>query len=149
MNKIILAFVLSWATISANAQVEKLLGYWNSANEKAGEAESVFYFFKAADGYYYGKLIHSTVPNFENAACEKCKGEDKGKPLKGLSIFKKLKAEGDKLVGGTATDTRNGKTYYCSVSYEAKTDRLCLKGSLDKAGILSATKYFPRRRSAE
>jgi uncharacterized protein (DUF2147 family) len=148
MNKIILVFVFSWAAIAANAQVEKLLGYWAQIDDKTGKEESVFYFFKAADGYYYGNLIHATIPDFENAVCDKCKGEDKGKPLKGLSIFKKLKAEGDKLVGGTATDTRNGKTYYCGMSYEAKTDRLFLKGSLDKAGMLGATKYFSRRRKS-
>jgi uncharacterized protein (DUF2147 family) len=149
MKKIFLIFAFCWAAIFANAQVEKLLGYWCSIDEKTGKVESVFHFFKATDGYYYGKLLQSTVPNFENALCEKCKGEDKNKPLKGLLIFKKFKAEGDKLVGGTATDTRNGKIYYCRVSYDAKTDRLLLKGSLDKAGILGATQYFSRRKSVE
>ncbi|MDR1652927.1 MAG: DUF2147 domain-containing protein [Prevotellaceae bacterium] len=44
------------------------------------------------------------------------------------------------------TDTRNGKTYYCCVSYDAETDRLCLEGSLDKAGILGATQYLVRKK---
>lgn len=147
MKHLILLFTFSFIALYANAQVEKILGDWAVIDEKTGEKVSVFHFFKADDGYYYGKLIDSSDPDFENAVCENCKGEDKGKPLKGLLLFKKFKVDGDKLVGGRAMDTRNGKTYYGSISYNAKTDRLRMRGSLDKSGLIGITQYFSRHKT--
>lgn len=149
MKKLLLTFMFCCTAIFANAQVEKLLGYWTQIDDKTGKEEGVFYIFKATDGLYYGKFIRSLDPQSEDAVCEKCTGEDKGKPLKGMIMMKRLKADDNELVGGTIIDPRSGKTYHCKMFYDAKKDRLCLKGSLDKIGIFRRTQYWKRRDSEQ
>ncbi|MDR1545080.1 MAG: DUF2147 domain-containing protein [Prevotellaceae bacterium] len=146
MKKLILFFGLFLATVTANAQVEKLVGYWTSIDDKTSTEKSVFQIFKATNGKYYGKLLKLLEPGRSGAVCDKCTGADKDKPLEGMILLKDLTLDGDNLVGGTILDPENGKTYYCKVSYDAKTDRLKMKGSIDKAGILSRSQYWVRRK---
>ncbi|MCL2597509.1 MAG: DUF2147 domain-containing protein [Paludibacter sp.] len=146
MKKLISILFLCATTIFANAQVEKMLGYWISVDDNTGKEESVFYVYKGTDGNYYGKLVKLIDPKREGAVCDKCTGTDYNKPLEGLILMKSLKADGNNLTGGTITDPKNGKVYYVKVSLDTKTDRLKIRGSLDKIGILGRTQYWIRKK---
>ncbi|MDR2684666.1 MAG: DUF2147 domain-containing protein [Prevotellaceae bacterium] len=146
MKKLALSIGLFLTTVAANAQVEKLVGYWTSIDDKTGTEKSVFQIFRATNGKYYGKLLKLLEPDRSGAVCNYCQGAEKDKPLEGMILLKDLTLDGDNLVGGTIIDPENGKTYYCRVSYNAKTDRLKMKGSLDKAGLLGRTQYWVRRK---
>lgn len=134
------------ACTTAFGQIDKMLGYWVSIDDETGREESVFYIYKGSDGKYYGKVADILLPEYYNAVCDKCEGSDKGKRVLGLNLMKDLKASGDKLVGGTILDPRSGKKYRCRISYDAKTDQLKLRGSLDKMGVLGRTQVWNRKK---
>lgn len=146
MKKIISILIFCVSTIFVNAQVEKMLGYWISVDDGTGEQESLFYVYLANDGNYYGKIVKLLDPKREGAVCDKCNGTEHNKPLEGLIIMKGLKVDGNNLTGGTIIDPKSGKVYYLKVSLDAKTDRLKIRGSLDKTGILGRTQYWIRKK---
>jgi len=145
MKKFVSILFLCAATIFANAQVDKMLGYWASVDDETGKEESIFYIYKATDGKYYGKLVKLLDPKKEGSVCDKCTGEDKDKPLEGLILMKGLVEDGKILSGGKITQPKTGKVYNVKVSIDEKTGRLKVRGSLDKSGILGRTQYWIRR----
>jgi uncharacterized protein (DUF2147 family) len=145
MKKLVSILFLCAATIFANAQVEKMLGYWTSVDDDSGKEESVFYVFKATDGKYYGKLVKLLDPQKAGEVCDKCTGADHNKPLEGLILMRGLVEDGNILSGGKITDPKNGKVYNLKVSLDEK-DRLKIRGSLDKMGVLGRTQYWIRRK---
>lgn len=146
MKKLVSVLFLCAATIFANAQVEKMLGYWTSVDDDSGKEESVFYVYKATDGKYYGKLVKLLEQEKKGAICDKCTGADKDKPLEGMVLMRGLKEDGKSLSGGKIMDPKNGKEYNLKVSLDEKTDRLKIRGSLDKSGLLGRTQYWVRRK---
>ena len=146
MKKLVSILFLCAATIFANAQVDKMLGYWASVDDETGKEESIFHIYKATDGKYYGKLVKLLNPDKKGAVCDKCTGADKDKPLEGLILMKGLVEDGDILSGGKITQPKTGKVYYLKVSLDEKTGKLKLRGSLDKMGALGKTQYWVRRK---
>ena len=146
MKRLFFVFWLVLVSSVAFGQVDKIVGYWVSVDDNTGKSESVFCIYKGSDGKYYGKVSEILLPEYREATCDKCPGEDRGRKVMGMVMLKGLKADGDKLIGGRITDPRTGKTYSCRVSYDAKTDRLKLRGSLDKMGVLGRTQYWIRKK---
>lgn len=146
MKRLFLVMPMLVACSVAFGQIDKMLGYWVSVDENTGAKESVFYIYKATNGKYYGKVTDILLPEFYNAVCDKCEGSDKGKRVLGMDLMKDLKASDSKLVGGTIIDPRSGKKYRCRISYDAKTDQLRLRGSLDKMGLLGRTQVWNRKK---
>ena len=144
MKKIVSILIFCATTIFANAQVEKMLGYWASVDDETGKEESIFYIYKATDGKYYGKLMKVFDATKKNAVCDKCTGADKDKPLEGLILMKGLEEDGNMLSGGKITDPKNGKIYNVKISLDEK-NRLKVRGSLDKLGALGRTQYWVRK----
>ena len=145
MKKLVSILFLCATTIFANAQVDKMLGYWASVDEESGVEESIFHIYKGSNGNYFGKIVRLLDPKFKNAVCNKCTGEDKDKPLEGLLLMKNLKEDGKSLVGGKVLDPKSGKEYNVKLSIDEKTGRLKVRGSLDKTGLLGRTQYWVRK----
>ena len=146
MKKLVSILFLCAATIFANAQVDKMLGYWASVDDETGEEESIFYIYKATDGKYYGKLVKLLDPKKKGNVCDKCTGADKDKPLEGLILMKGLVEDGNALSGGTIIQPKTGKVFYVKLSIDEKTGKLKVAGSLDRAGFLKKTQYWIRRK---
>jgi len=146
MKKFVSILFLCAATIFANAQVDKMLGYWASVDDETGKEESIFQIYKATDGKYYGKLVKLLEPDKKGAVCDKCTGADKDKPLEGLILMRGLVEDGKILSGGKITDPKNGKVYNVKVSIDEKTGKLKIRGSLDKMGALGRTQYWVKRK---
>ncbi|MDO4191337.1 MAG: DUF2147 domain-containing protein [Bacteroidales bacterium] len=137
----LISFIL--ITLCATAQ-EALVGRWTTIDDKTGEARSVVRIYKATDGLYYGKIEVLYVPEkYQNVVCEKCKGNDKDKPILGMVILRGMKADGNTLFGGSLLDPESGNFYHGKISLE-KDGRLKLRGSIDKAGLLGRTQYWKR-----
>ena len=146
MRKLVSILFLCAATVFANAQVDKMLGYWASVDEESGIEESVFHVYKGSNGSYFGKLVKLLDPQFKGAVCDKCTGEDKDRPLEGLLLMKNLKEDGNSLVGGKILDPKSGKIYNVKLTIDEKTGRLKVRGSLDKLGVMGRTQYWVRRK---
>jgi uncharacterized protein (DUF2147 family) len=147
MKKLISILLLCCTTLFVTAQVDKLLGYWTSIDDATGAEESVFQIFKASDGLYYGKLVKLLLPERKGAVCDKCEGADHNKPLEGLILMRGLKVDGDVLSGGKIIDPKSGKVYNVKVSFDEKKNKLKVRGSLDKSGLLGRTQYWVRRKT--
>jgi len=145
MKKFVSILFLCAATIFANAQADRILGYWASVDDETGKEESIFHIYKGTDGKYHGKLVKMLVPEFKDAVCDKCTGADKNKPLEGLIMMKGLVEDG-KTLSGKITDPKSGKLYNLKLSIDEKTGRLKVRGSLDRLGALGRTQYWIRRK---
>ena len=136
-NLLFLSFFL--CPFLAFSQVGNIVGSWKTIDDSTGEAKSIVRIYKGTDGKYYGK-IEKLFQN-SDGKCDKCKGENKDKPILGMVIITDMKENGDKLDGGFILDPANGKKYYASISYESD-GRLKLRGSLDRFGGLGRNQFW-------
>jgi uncharacterized protein (DUF2147 family) len=98
--------------------------------------------FKATNGLYYGKI--EKMYKYVDAVCDKCEGDDKGKPIQGLMIIRGMKAENGVLKEGYVLDPESGKKYFGTVSYDKASKKLKLRGSIDRYGVLGRNQYWVR-----
>lgn len=112
MNKVLLAFALSFIGVLSFAQIE---GKWKTIDDESGKAKSIVEIWKKADGKYYGKISQLLIKP-EHANCIECKDDRKNKPLVGMEIIRGLKKDGAEFTGGSITDPKNGKSYKCTIT---------------------------------
>lgn len=146
MKKNFLLLLMLMMATMCHGQIEKIVGEWCTIDDEINEPVSVVKIFKATNGKYYGKIVRITYPGYENAICEKCKGELNGKPMKGMTIIYDMvyDAEKQRLGGGKVLDPNNGKFYYGFIWYDAKKGKLILRGSLDSHGILGRSQEWQK-----
>ncbi|NCB82911.1 MAG: DUF2147 domain-containing protein [Bacteroidia bacterium] len=141
MKKTLLSvFVLMFLAVSASAQVYKIVGKWKTIDDKDGSEKSIVNIFKASDGKYYGKV--EKLFKEPNKKCTECEGENKDKPVLGMTVLNNMVEKDGTLTGGTIIDPANGKVYKCNVSLDANTGKLKVRGSLDKRGVIGRTQHW-------
>ena len=133
-------FVLMFLAVSASAQVYKIVGKWKTIDDKDGSEKSIVNIFKASDGKYYGKV--EKLFKEPNKKCTECEGENKDKPVLGMTVLNNMVEKDGTLTGGTIIDPANGKVYKCNVSLDANTGKLKVRGSLDKRGVIGRTQHW-------
>lgn len=141
MNKKLFLVLITMAFSALSfAQIGKITGNWYTIDED-GNKKSLVKIYKAPSGEYEGVILKIfTGP--QDKKCEKCTGENKNKPIVGLKFVTDMKVDGNKLTGGHILDPANGKIYSCSMSFEANKNKLKVRGSLDKTGLLGRTQYW-------
>jgi uncharacterized protein (DUF2147 family) len=148
MKKVILMIFALLFSYSVGAQTSAIVGEWKTVDDKSGDIRSLVRIYKdSIDGLYYGKIVK--LYEYADAVCDKCEGDDKGKPIVGLTIITGMKAEGKTLKGGTVLDPENGKKYYASISIDEKSGKLVLRGSLDKRGLFGRNQYWIKHKTDE
>ena len=141
MKKTLLSvFVLMFLAVSASAQVDKIVGKWKTIDDKDGSEKSIVNIFKASDGKYYGKV--EKLFKEPNKKCTECEGENKDKPVLGMTVLNNMVEKDGTLTGGTIIDPANGKVYKCNVSLDTNTGKLKVRGSLDKRGVIGRTQHW-------
>jgi uncharacterized protein (DUF2147 family) len=141
MKKSLISIIFLIAfSLTGFGQIDKIVGNWKSIDDEDGTAKSIVHIFKATNGKYYGK-IEKLFKN-PDKLCIECKGENYNKPIKGMRIINDMVIKGSALSGGTILDPNNGKVYKCTISYNDKTGKLDVRGSLDKAGVFGSTKIW-------
>jgi len=146
MKKQIFALAIGlFISLSAFSQTEKIIGKWKTFDDKDNSAKSVVHIFKSTNGKYYGKIEKL----FKNPGklCAECEGNNKDKPVLGLLIITNMTDNNGTLSGGTILDPKNGKIYYCTITYDATTDKLQVRGSLDKKGWVGRSQVWIREDS--
>ena len=87
-------------------------GRWKTIDDETGKVKSIVEISKAANGTLQGKVVEVlSSDRGPNPTCDKCKGANKGKPIKGMTILWGLKPDGGEWTGGTVLDPSKGKTY--------------------------------------
>ena len=128
------------------AQVSKMLGLWNTFDDKTGDMRGTVRVYEVGDGTYQAEIVslyekdssgqyqvmQAPYPkDFENVV--------------GTKLFINMK-EDDDLLKGQVYDPESKKTYYGKVTYKAEKDELVLRGSLDKAGLLGRSQTWKRKK---
>jgi uncharacterized protein (DUF2147 family) len=116
-------FVAVAGVFTAQAQVT---GKWKTIDDETKEAKSIVEVYEK-DGKLYGKIIEILNPAKKNAKCQNCKGDDKDKPILGLTIIKGLKKDGDEYTDGDILDPQKGKLYSCTIKLDGA-DKLSVRG---------------------
>jgi uncharacterized protein (DUF2147 family) len=91
-------------------------GRWKTIDDETGKVKSIVEITQAANGTLQGKVVEILQSDRgPNPTCDKCKGANKDKPVKGMTILWGLKKDGDEWNGGTVLDPAKGKTYKSKV----------------------------------
>ena len=138
-------FILLAITATANAQFSKMLGYWNTFDDKTGDMASCVQITEK-DGVYSCVVmnLYEKKPDgtYEVMNPPYPKGYEN---VVGSQLFIEMKEQKSHLKG-KVYDPESKKTYFGKVTYEAKSDELVLRGSLDKAGILGRSQTWKRKK---
>jgi len=129
-------------SLSGFAQVDKIVGKWKTIDDKDGSVKSIVYVFKATNGKYYGK-VEKLFKN-PDALCVECEGANKNKPTLGLMVINDLVVKDGTLTGGTILDPKSGKVYKCNINFDPKSDKLNVRGSLDRGGLIGRSQMWIR-----
>ena len=145
MKKLFFLFLLVASAALGQAQVSKMIGQWNTYDDKTGELRSTVNITE--ENGTYQAVITTLYEKDANGKYQVMKApyakEFEG--VVGTKLFKEMKADGDQLKG-KIYDPESQKTYFGKVSYKAKTDELILRGSLDKAGLLGRSQIWKRKK---
>ena len=145
MKKTLVLFLSLLTATLAPAQVSKMLGQWNTFDDKTGEMRGTVRIYEE-NGSYQAVII--TL--YEKDAKGQYKVMQAPYPKEyegvvGTQLFIEMKVHGDHLKG-KVYDPESQKTYFGKVSYHAKHDELVLRGSLDKAGLLGRSQTWKRKK---
>ena len=144
MKKCFLLFLFMATAMLGHAQVSKMLGQWNTYDDKTGDLRSTVNIYEE-NGTYQG-VITTLYEKDANGKFKVMKApyakEFEG--VVGTKLFSEMKADGDQLKG-KIYDPESQKTYNAKVSYKTKTDELSVRGSLDKAGLLGRSQTWKRK----
>jgi uncharacterized protein (DUF2147 family) len=139
MTRKVLVIVLSLMVTSAYAQ--DIFGKWRTIDDETGKAKSIVEIYES-NGKVFGKIVDIVNPARKNAICNKCEGDDKGKPIVGFVLIRNLKKQGRYYEGGTIFDPNKGKEYKCRLGLlEDNTDVLQVRGYI---AFFYATQYWER-----
>ena len=145
MKKLLFLLLFIAAATLTQAQVSKLLGQWNTFDDKTGDMRSCVNITEK-NGMYYCEVVML----YEKDASGKYKVmqppyEKDYEGVVGTQLFREMKVNGDQLKG-KVYDPESKKTYNGKVTYKAYTDELILRGSLDKAGLLGRSQTWKRKK---
>ena len=131
LTKILLtSLLLAVLPLSAFAQEASPLGKWKTIDDETGKAKSIVEITRAPDGTLRGTVVEIlSSDKGPNPICDKCKGANKDKPVKGMVILWGLKPDGDnEFAGGTILDPAKGKTYRSKMELQAGGAKLGVSG---------------------
>jgi uncharacterized protein (DUF2147 family) len=133
--------LLSLVCLSTTMNAQSILGKWKTIDDATGEAKSIVEVFSKS-GKIYAKVVEILDPTKKNNLCNSCSGEDRNKPILGLTIIKGLTKDGAEYNSGEILDPKNGKLYKCTLSLESK-DKLKVRGYIGFS-LLGRTQYWFR-----
>ena len=104
-------------TALAQQQRTSPVGYWKTIDDKTGKPKAVVEIYEEK-GKLYGRIVELIREPGEDLdpICEKCPGDKKGKPIRGMVILWDLKKKDDNTWGnGKIMDPKNGKVYSAKI----------------------------------
>jgi uncharacterized protein (DUF2147 family) len=105
---------------------QTIFGKWRTIDDETGKEKGIVEIFER-NGKVFGRIIDILDIEHKHHKCVKCEGEDKNKPILGLTIIKGMKKNGNEYEGGKVLDPKNGKLYQCKISLNGK-DKLIVRG---------------------
>jgi uncharacterized protein (DUF2147 family) len=114
-----------------NAADPSAVGLWEQVDESSGKAESWFKITER-NGTYQGNIVKIFFKpgEDENWVCDKCEGDERGKPVLGLALIKGMQRNGLSYENGTIMDPRDGSVYKALMRLAPDGQRLEVRGFL-------------------
>ena len=145
MKKLLFLVLCMASTILGQAQVSKMIGQWNTYDDKTGDLRSTVKIYEEKGTY---EAVITTL--YEKDANGKFQVMKAPYPkdyegVVGTHLFKEMKVDDDQLKG-KIYDPESTKTYNAKVTYKAKNDELNVRGSLDRAGLLGRSQVWKRKK---
>ena len=144
-KKLLFLFLFVATATLTQAQVNKMLGQWNTYDDKTGDLRSTVKIYEEKGTY---QAVITTL--YEKDANGKFKVMKEPYPkdyegVVGTKLFSEMEVHGEHLKG-KIYDPESQKTYFGKVTYHAKHDELNVRGSLDKAGLLGRSQMWKRKK---
>jgi uncharacterized protein (DUF2147 family) len=107
------------------------VGLWEPVDEKSGKPETWFKITER-NGIYQGNIVKIFFKpgEDENWTCDKCEGDERGKPVLGLALIKGMKRNGNSYEEGTIMDPRDGSVYRALMKLSPDGQKLEVRGYL-------------------
>lgn len=122
--------------ITPAAHSQTIIGKWKTGNRKA-----IVEIYKN-DEHIFGKVDRILVDGQEDKTCEKCKGDKKNQPIKGMVIMSGLEKDGTRWENGTLLHPETGKTYKLNITLKGD-DKLKVRG-YKGFSLFGRTQYWMR-----
>ena len=128
---IIGAVLAAGAGVAAPATQPSAVGLWEQVDEKTGQPESWFKIVER-NGVYMGNIVKIFFKpgEDENWSCDKCEGDERGKPVLGLALIKGMQRQGLSYENGTIMDPRDGAVYRALMKLSPDGQKLEVRGYL-------------------
>lgn len=140
MKKLLTASIVLIFGIMAYAQTP--IGTWKTIDDKTGKEKSYVKIYETKSGKLQGDVTKILTPGRENAKCIECEGDNKDKPIKGMTILWGLEKEDGEWTDGHILDPNSGKQYKCSMKLKDK-NTLEVRGYLG-VSLLGRTQTWKR-----
>jgi len=130
-HALLLALPLFALSLAAHAaDTHSAAGRWKTIDDKTGKVKSIVEITQSSNGTLTGKVVEILQSDRgPNPVCDKCDGERKNKPVKGMTILWNLKADdASNWSGGTILDPANGKTYKSKMALQPGGQKLDVSG---------------------
>jgi uncharacterized protein (DUF2147 family) len=123
--------LLGAASLPARAAEPSAIGLWEQVDEKSGQPESWFRIAEKS-GVFEGTIVKMFLKPGEdpNWACDKCEGDERGKPVLGLALIKGMQRNGLEYENGSIMDPRDGKVYRAKMTISPDGQKLDVRGYL-------------------
>lgn len=118
-----------------------VVGKWKTIDDDTGAVKSIVEIYQN-NGKVYGKVLQVLEKGKEDKKCDKCEGDKKDKPVKGMVIIDGLSKNGKDWEDGTILDPQNGKVYKCYITLDNE-NKLKVRGYIGVA-LLGRTQYWTR-----
>ena len=141
---LLLALPLAFASTTAFAQ-ETPVGTWTTIDDKTKKPKSVVEIYESSNGALGGRVTEVlSSDRGPNPVCDKCSGDRKGKPVKGMVILWGIKKVGNSWEGGQILDPATGKVYSVKVRPIDGGRRLEVRGFMGFS-LLGRTQVWTRQ----
>ena len=135
MKSTLAAIIFASMALPAVAQMPPV-GHWHTLDEKTNEVKSQIQITESG-GVVSGKIEKLLRKDAkQDAVCDECSDDRKGKPLLGLEIIRGAKKAADKNVweDGKILDPENGKNYTLRLTPIEGGKKLEVRGSIGPFG---------------
>ncbi|HEY0502000.1 MAG TPA: DUF2147 domain-containing protein [Lysobacter sp.] len=141
----LLALLLLALPLGAFAQNASPVGQWTTIDDKTQKPKSIVEIYEAKDGSLAGRVTEILQSDRgPNPVCDKCSGDRKDKPVKGMVILWGIKQKGGTWEGGQILDPASGKVYSVKVTPVEGGKKLEVRGFMGFS-LLGRTQTWTRR----
>ncbi len=94
---------------------QSVFGKWKTIDDRTGKPKAIIDIYEK-DGLMYGHVVEILEKGKENSLCTKCDGDQKDKPVVGMTIIDAAKEkENGVYKGDTLFDPEQAMTFRCKI----------------------------------